>query len=49
MDYISVPLAPESGQADLSMQIGYIDRKNHMHTPLGLAYVEEMKKYLNVT
>ena len=49
MDYISVPLAPENGQTDLSMQIGYIDRKNHIHTALGLAYVEEMKKYLNVT
>ena len=49
VDYISVPLALADGQADPTMQIGYIDRKNHMHTPLGLAYVEEMKKYLNVS
>ncbi len=49
VDYIPVPFVPAEGEADPSMQIGYIDRKNHMHTPLGLAYVEEMKKYLNVT
>ena len=48
VDYLSVPLSLGENQADPTMQIGYIDRKNHIHTPLGLAYVEEMKKYLNV-
>ena len=46
VDYIAVPFAPEENQADSAMEIGYIDRKNSIHTDLGLQYIEEMQKYL---
>ena len=46
VDYIAVPFSPEENQADSTMEIGYIDRKNSIHTDLGLQYIEEMQKYL---
>ena len=46
MDYIAVPFAAQDAPGDANMEIGYIDRKNTMHTALGLRYIEEMKKYL---
>ncbi len=48
MDYITVPFAAEDPLRDARMEIGYIDRKNHVHTALGQRYIEEMKKYLGV-
>ncbi len=46
VDYIAVPLSAENAAQDGPMEIGYIDRKNNIHTELGLRYIEEMKKYL---
>lgn len=46
MDYITVPFAAEDPLRDARMEIGYIDRRNNVHTALGLRYIEEMKKYL---
>ena len=48
VDYIPVPFAAESAPGDVRMEIGYIDRKNMIHTALGLQYIEEMKNYLGV-
>ncbi|MBQ9251484.1 MAG: LysR family transcriptional regulator [Clostridia bacterium] len=48
VDYITVPFAADNAPEDATMEIGYIDRKNNVHTTLGLQYIEEMKKYLNV-
>ena len=47
VDYIAVPFAAENPDQDAAMEIGYIDRKNQVHTALGLQYIEEMKHYLN--
>ena len=46
VDYVTVPFTAEESGRDLKMEIGYIDRKNTIHTALGLQYIEEMKKYL---
>ena len=46
VDYLAVPFAAEDPDWDGTMEIGYIDRKNNVHTALGLQYIEEMKKYL---
>lgn len=46
VDYITVPFAAEDPLQDTAMEVGYIDRKNHVHTALGLQYIEEMKNYL---
>ena len=48
VDYIAVPFSAENAPQDATMEIGYIDRKNNLHTELGLRYIEEMKKYLRV-
>ena len=47
VDYIAVPFAAENSGPDAAMEIGYIDRRNNVHTALGLRYIEEMRKYLN--
>ena len=47
VDYIAVPLSAGADQEDATMEIGYIDRKNNVHTPLGMKYIEEMKRYLD--
>ena len=46
MDYIAVPFAAEDSLQEMTMEIGYIARKDSVHTALGLQYIEEMKKYL---
>ena len=46
VDYLSVPFLAEDDSQDAAMEIGYIDRRNNVHTELGLRYIEEMKKYL---
>ncbi len=48
VDYIAIPFSPGTDQAEAAMEIGYIDRKNNVHTPLGLQYIDEMKRYLGV-
>ncbi|MBQ9211739.1 MAG: LysR family transcriptional regulator [Clostridia bacterium] len=48
VDYITVPFDADNAPEDATMELGYIDRKNNVHTTLGLQYIEEMKKYLNV-
>ena len=48
MDYIAVPFAAGADQGDAAMEIGYIERKNSSHTPLGEQYIEKMKEYLNI-
>lgn len=49
MDYITVPFVTDDMDRDAAMEIGYIDRKNSIHSSLGLQYIEEMKKYLKVS
>mgnify|MGYP002868319719 CR=1 FL=1 len=46
VDYIAIPFSAGLDQGDATMEIGYIDRKNNIHTSLGLKYIEEMKRYL---
>ena len=46
VDYIAVPFAAGEDQPEAAMEIGYIDRKNDLHSPLGLQYIEEMRRYL---
>ena len=46
VDYIAVPFAAEDSLQEMTMEIGYIARKDSVHTALGLQYIEEMKKYL---
>ena len=48
VDYIAVPFAAGADQGDAAMEIGYIERKNSSHTPLGEQYIEKMKEYLNI-
>ena len=46
VDYIAVPFAAGEDQPEAAMEIGYIDRNNDLHSPLGLQYIEEMRRYL---
>ena len=48
VDYIAVPFQPDGSRQDATMEIVYIDRKDSVHTALGLQFIEEMKKYLKV-
>ena len=45
-DYVAVPFDPGSDPEDTTMEIGYIERKNHVRSPLGEQYIREMQKYL---
>ncbi|MBR4235560.1 MAG: LysR family transcriptional regulator [Clostridia bacterium] len=47
VDYIAVPFSAGAEAGDAAMEIGYIERKNSVHTALGIKYIEEMKKYLS--
>ena len=47
MDYLAVPLRTGEGTGTAAMEIGYIERKNSIRSPLGEQYIQEMKKYLN--
>ena len=40
------PFDPGEDPADSSMEIGFIERKNHIRSALGERYIEEMKRYL---
>ena len=48
VDYIAVPFATHGELGDDTMEIGYIERRNITHTPLGLQYIREMKRYLDL-
>ena len=48
MDYLAIPLALAEGTGTAAMEIGYIERKNSIRSPLGEQYIAEMKKYLGV-
>ena len=45
-DYVAIPFDPGSDPEDTTMEIGYIERKNHVRSPLGEQYIQEMQKYL---
>lgn len=46
VDYVTVPFAAADPDRDAAMEIGYIDRRNSVHSALGDQYIEEMRKYL---
>ncbi len=46
VDYTAVPFSVGQDASDAAMEIGYIERRNVPHTPLGMKYIEEMKRYL---
>jgi len=48
VDYLAVPLSAGEGGQDAVMEIGYIDRKSTIHSPLGLRCIAEMKRYLHL-
>ena len=48
VDYLTVPFTDETDKADMIMEIGYIERKNTVHSALGLQYILEMRKYLGL-
>ena len=48
VDYVTVPFVGDADKSDMMMEIGYIERKNAIHSALGLQYIEEMRKYLGV-
>ena len=48
VDYLTIPFTDETDKADMIMEIGYIERKNTVHSALGLQYIREMRKYLGV-
>ena len=48
MDYLAIPLTTTEGAGPVAMEIGYIERKNSIRSPLGEQYIAEMKKYLGV-
>ena len=45
-DYVAVPFDPGSDPEDTTMEIGYIERRNRVRSPLGEQYIREMQKYL---
>ena len=48
VDYITVPFAGDADKSDMVMEIGYIERKNSLHSALGIRYIEEMRRYLEL-
>ncbi len=46
VDYIAIPFSPGADQEEVNMEIGYIDRKNSVHSQLGEKYIHEMERYL---
>ena len=45
-DYVAVPFAPGENPEDATMEIGFIERKNHVRTEMGERYIREMQDYL---
>ena len=48
-DYVAVPYRDPDAAQDGVMEIGYVTRKNSLLSPLGEAYIEEIKRYLGIT
>ena len=48
LDYLAIPLRTGEDPGAAAMEIGYIERKNSVRSPLAEQYIEEMKKYLGV-
>ena len=48
LDYLAIPLRTGEDSGAAAMEIGYIERKNSVRSPLAEQYIEEMKKYLGV-
>ena len=47
-DYVAVPYRDQDTPLDGVMEIGYIVRKNGILSPLGEAYIAEIKRYLGI-
>lgn len=47
-DYIAVPFREKDENVNRVMEIGYITKKDFIMSEVGLAYIEEMKKYLKI-
>ena len=47
-DYIAVPFRYGEEETPDIMEIGYITRKHTKLSSIGQAYIDELKKYLNV-
>lgn len=47
-DYIAVPFREKDENVNRIMEIGYITKKDFIMSEVGLAYIEEMKKYLKI-
>jgi len=45
-DYVAVPFRDANGEADRTMEIGYITKKNFMLSTICRIYIEEVKQYL---
>lgn len=48
-DYIAVPFEADSTEENSVMEIGYITKKNSLLNDIGQKYIEEIKKYLQIT
>ena len=48
VDYLAIPLKTGGNPDAVAMEIGYIERKNTVRSPLAEQYIAEMKKYLDV-
>lgn len=48
VDYLAIPLRTGGDPDAVAMEIGYIERKNTIRSPLAEQYIAEMKKYLGV-
>ena len=48
VDYLAIPLKTGEDPTSAAMEIGYIERKNTIRSPLAEQYIEEMRKYLGV-
>ncbi len=48
-DYIAVPFEADSVEENSVMEIGYLTRKNSSLSNIGQKYIEEIKKYLQIT
>ena len=44
-DYIAVPFSAGEDQEDATMEIGFVERRNTIRSPLGEKYIEQIQKY----
>ncbi len=48
-DYVAVPFQDDEQNPNSVMEIGYITKKNTLLSKMGVLYVEDLKKYLNIS